>query len=75
MHLFSRNSINAGWFLAEFHIAHEQMIQGRKKYLIPLMIHDLKACDIQDADLRMYVESYTYLVCQDLVCFVFFIFK
>ncbi len=56
--------------MAEFHIAHEQMIQGRKKYLIPLMLEEIKSADIKDADLRMYVESHTYLDCKDLVRFL-----
>ncbi len=65
--LFLRNSIFAGWFLAEFHIAHEQVIHGRKKYIIPLILEKIKASEIQDADLRMYVESHTYLDCTDKV--------
>ncbi len=43
------------------------MINGRKKYLVPLMLEDIDAGDIKDADLRMYVESHTYLDCKDLV--------
>ncbi len=65
--MFTRNSIKAGWFLAEFHIAHEQVVNGRKKYMIPLMLENIKAGEIQDADLRMYVESHTYLDCKDKV--------
>ncbi len=70
--IFGRNSIVAGWFLAEFHIAHEQVVTGRKKYIIPLMLEKIKASEIQDADLRMYVESHTYLDCNDKVCFICF---
>ncbi len=51
----------------EFHIAHEQMVQGRKRYLIPLLLDNVKPCEIKDADLRMYVESHTYLDCGDQV--------
>ncbi len=65
--VFARNSIDAGWFLTEFHIAHTQMVNGRKKYIIPLMLEKIKASEIQDADLRMYVESHTYLDCNDKV--------
>ncbi len=61
--------MNAGWFLAEFHIAHDQVINGRKKYLIPLMLEEINASEIQDADLRLYIESHTYLDCKNLVCF------
>ncbi len=51
----------------EFHIAHEKMIQGRKKYLIPLMLEHLHPTKVQDPDLRMYIESHTYLDCKDEV--------
>ncbi len=70
LYFSTRNSIVAGWFLAEFHIAHEQVVNGRKKYIIPLMLEKIKAGEIQDADLRMYVESHTYLDCNDKVCLV-----
>ncbi len=62
-----RNSVDAGWFLMEFHIAHEQVIQGRKKYLIPILLKNVKTNKIKDPDLRMYVESHTYLNCTDKV--------
>ncbi len=64
---FFRNSVVAGWFLMEFHIAHEKVIWQRKKYLIPLMMEAIKSNDIRDADLRMYIESHTYQDCTDLV--------
>ncbi len=54
--------------MTEFHIAHEQVVNGRKKYIIPLMLENVQAGEIQDADLRMYVESHTYLECNDKVC-------
>ncbi len=50
-----------GGFLMEFHIAHEKVIQGRKKYLIPILLKNVETNKIKDADLRMYVESHTYL--------------
>ncbi len=51
----------------EFHIAHEKMIQEKRKYLIPLMLDNVSPKHIKDADLRMYVESHTYLDCKDEV--------
>ncbi len=51
----------------EFHIAHEKIMNERKKYLIPLMLENLNPNHIQDVDLRMYVESHTYLDCKDQV--------
>ncbi len=67
---FGRNSITAGWFLTEFHIAHEEVVNGRKKYIIPLMLDKIKPSEIQDADLRMYVESHTYLDCKNKVILI-----
>ncbi len=51
----------------EFHIAHEKVLQGRKKYLIPLMLDNVQPQEILDADLKMYVESHTYLDCKNEV--------
>ncbi len=54
----------------EFHVAHEQVVNGKKnrrKYLIPLMMEKVNSTTIQDATLRMYVDSYTYLDCRDKV--------
>ncbi len=51
----------------EFHIAHQQVIQGRKKYLVPILIKNVKTGKIKDADLRMYLESHTYLDSTDKV--------
>ncbi len=62
-----RNSVDAGWFLMEFHTAHEKMIHGRKKYLIPIMLRNVKTNKIKDADLRMYVETHTYMDSKDKV--------
>ncbi len=62
----------------EFHIAHERVIQGNKKYLIPLMLGNVKPTRIQDADLRLYVESHAYLDCNEkvkLFCETFSVFE
>ncbi len=76
VHNFFRNSVDAGWFLMEFHIAHEQVVKGRKKYLIPILLKNVNPARIQDADLRMYVESHTYLDSKDKVsCFMVFVFR
>ncbi len=56
-----RNSVNAGWFLMEFHIAHKQVLQGNKKFIIPILLKGVQTEQIKDADLRMYVDSHTYL--------------
>ncbi len=53
-------------------MAHEQVINRRnakkqKIYIIPLMLEKIRAAEIQDPDLRMYVESHTYLDCHDKV--------
>ncbi len=50
----------------EFHIAHEQVVKGRtKKFLIPILLKNVTARKIKDADLRMYVETHTYLDTKD----------
>ncbi len=51
----------------EFHIAHEQVVKGRKKYLVPILLKGVNTSKIKDADLRMYIESHTYLNSTDKV--------
>ncbi len=51
----------------EFHIAHEKVIQSRKKYLIPIVLNNIHSKTIEDSDLRMYIESHTYLDSSDKV--------
>ncbi len=56
----------------EFHMAHEKVIQGRNKYLIPILLRNVDAKNIKDADLRMYLESHTYLDSKDRVrCIIY----
>ena len=58
--------------MQEFHIAHEEMVQGRKKFIIPIMHQELKANQVEDPTLKMYMETYTYLECKDLVSICMF---
>ena len=46
--------------MEEFRIAHEQVVNGRKKFLIPVLLEDVEDSDIPD-DLRLYLDTYTYL--------------
>ncbi len=50
----------------EFHIA-QQVIEGRRKYLIPIFMNNVQIQEIKDADLRMYLENHTYLDRKDKV--------
>ncbi len=52
----------------EFHTAHEKVVQSRKKYIIPILLGKVKTNKIEDADLRMYLESHTYLDSKNKVC-------
>ncbi len=52
----------------EFHTAHDKVVQGRKKYLIPILLGNVKTDNIEDADLRMYLESHTYVDSKNKVC-------
>ncbi len=53
----------------EFHIAHEQVMKGKRKYLVPILLKGVNTGKIKDADLRMCIESHTYLDSTDKVCF------
>ena len=46
--------------MEEFRIAHEQVVSGRRKFLIPVLLEDIKDLEMPD-DLRLYLDTYTYL--------------
>ena len=59
--------------MEEFRIAHAQVTEkGRKNFLIPLLYEEVKLDDL-DADLKMYIETHTYIDTQDLVSVLPFI--
>ena len=45
------------------------MAKGRKKFLIPLLLEDVNANELEevDADLKLYIETHTYTDCKDTV--------
>ena len=65
--------------MTEFRIAHQLVAQGRKKFLIPLLLEDVNPNELGevDADLKLYIETHTYTDCRDLVSFslCFFAFR
>ena len=46
--------------MEEFHIAHEQAVNGRRKLLIPILLGDISDMKIPD-ELKVYLETHTYL--------------
>ena len=56
--------------MEEFRIAHSQMTEkGRKNFLIPLLYEEVNVGDL-DADLKMYIETHTYIDTTNLVSFI-----
>ncbi len=62
-----RESVKSNWLLKDFQIAHTQAIHHKGKYLIPLMRGHVTPQEIQCPDLKLYIETHTYLKCNDLV--------
>ena len=50
--------------MEEFRIAHEQAVSGRRNFLIPVLLEDIKDLEMPD-DLRLYLDTYTYLEVQN----------
>ena len=46
--------------MEEFRIAHEQVVRGRRNFLIPVLLEDLSSLSPPD-DLKLYLDTYTYL--------------
>ncbi len=59
--------MKSNWLLKDFQIAHTQAIHRKGKYLIPLMRGQVKLEEIRGPDLKLYIETHTYLKCNDLV--------
>ena len=56
--------------MEEFRIAHSQMTEkGRKNFLIPLLYEEVNVGDL-DADLKMYIETHSYIDTTNLVSFM-----
>ena len=52
--------------MTEFCIANQLVVDGRKKFLIPLLYEDVGDEEL-DADIKLYIETHTYIDCKDLV--------
>ena len=46
--------------MEEFRIAHEQVVSGRRNFLIPVLLENIDDLEMPD-DLRLYLDTYTYL--------------
>ncbi len=57
----------ARWLLEEFALAHTHSKNQTGKYLVTLMLDEMKASQTGDANLKNYIETKTYLNCNDLV--------
>ena len=66
---YHRNYIHSEWCIFEFRIAHQLVAEGKKKFLIPLLLEDVNPNELEevDADLKLYIETHTYTDCKDLV--------
>ena len=69
---YFRNYIHSEWCILEFRVAHQLVTGGRKKFLIPLLLEDVKLNELGDvdADLKLYIETHTYTDCKYLVSVV-----
>ena len=56
--------------MEEFRIAHEQVVNGRKNFLIPVLYEEVNLDDL-DADLKLYIETHTYIDTKDQVGEIF----
>ncbi len=63
----------ARWILQEFTLAHTHSKNKTGKYLITLMLDDIKANEIKDANLKNHVETRTYINHKDLVSEILFL--
>ena len=52
------------WCVQEFQTAHNEMVEGRKKFLIPVLIEKLDM-DSLPRELQMYMRTYTYIDATD----------
>ncbi len=60
------------WLLEEFALAHIHSKNRNGKYLVALMLDEIKASEIDDTNLKNYVETNTYINCKDLVSQIVF---
>ncbi len=53
--------------MLEFRSAHDIVMKGRRKFLIPLKRDRHLVTDNMDLDVRNYLDTYTYIDCGDEV--------
>ena len=52
--------MESGWCTEEFSYAHVELVKGRTKFIIFVMVDDIKVEDLPDA-MRKFVETRTYI--------------
>ncbi len=62
-----QNNRHTRWFLEEFALAHTHSKNKTGKYLVSLMLDEIKSSETGDANLKDHIETKTYLNCKDLV--------
>ncbi len=62
-----QNTVQTRWLLQEFAHAHMHSKKTNGKYLVTLMLDEIKAGEIKDANLKDHVEENTCIKCKDLV--------
>ncbi len=55
-----RNYLQSNWCLHEFYIAHGELVNGRSKYLIPILTEDIEMDELP-WDMRTYLRTFTYI--------------
>ena len=65
-YLLHRNYLNSGWCKEEFQLAHLESVEGRHRFIILIMLEDIKTEDLPD-EMQKYVKTYTYIC--NVVCF------
>ena len=58
--LSSRNYVNSNYCLEEFQLAHHQMVNEDKRYLMAVLLEPLDMNSLP-RDLQMYLRTYTYI--------------
>ena len=58
--VLSQHFIRSEWCMMEFRAAHHRVLQGRSRYLIIILMDDVRMSEVDD-ELKMYMRTNTYL--------------
>ncbi len=59
-----RKYVASPWCMQEFQTAHNEMVEGRKKFLVPILIEKLEISTLP-CELQMYLRTHTYIDASD----------